>query len=72
MDKSTPDGDKSPESQRQNGETKLPPKGWHASNDGIEKAATLVGVTAKPGELHGELKRRTFERIAEIERQGMH
>lgn len=65
VDNSTPDGDKSPENQRQ----KLPPSGWHKSNDGIESAAKLLGVTPNPGELHGPLKSRIFERISAIERE---
>lgn len=63
-DNPKPDGDKSPKSEH------LKPVAnggqWWKSNDGIEAQARLVGITAKPGEMHRELKDRVF---AEIEKR---
>jgi hypothetical protein len=69
VDNSTPDGNKLPENQRPNGKTALPERGWHRTNEGIEKAAAMLGVKPIPGELHQPLKARLFEAIALIERQ---
>lgn len=65
VDKSTPDGDRSPEKQSK---PTIPAKGWHKTNEGIENAAALLGITPHPGEQHGALKARLFERIAVLER----
>lgn len=67
VDKSTPDGDKSPTNQRRNGRRPTPPTGWHETNAGIEAAARLLNTPARPGEKHGELKARLFAKIYEVE-----
>ncbi len=61
-----PDGDKSPNSK---GENPLATGQWWKSNDGIEAQARSVGITAKPGELHRELKDRVFAELEKRKRQ---
>ena len=63
----TPEGDRSPEGQRQR---PVLPRGWHKSNDGIERAASAVGIIPHPGEMHGEVKRRVFDLLAAWGRDG--
>jgi hypothetical protein len=56
-----PDGDKSPERQQQHPQTAVAAIGqWWKTDLGIEQQARAVGVQAKPGESHRELKDRVF------------
>jgi hypothetical protein len=60
-----PDGDKSPKPEGQN-RTR-----WFASDDGIIAQAKLCGVEPRPGETFQDLKKRVFEALARVERQGV-
>lgn len=60
-----PDGDKSPEKPKVKGVTVS--SQWWKTNEGIEQQARIAGVTAKPGELHRELKDRVFAALRQRE-----
>lgn len=63
----TPDGDKSPRNPKPNGDLA---KGWWHTNEGIEATGRLLGIPAKPGELHGAYKARLFDEIRRRQSNG--